>query len=109
MARKKTEPEAVKPAGADIEARLARLESLLATPGKRGLDSMENDGAPITSAVRQAVLAEKARGRSMASMAEEAGLSRAHLTTFVNGKKDLNGASLDKLARLLMLKVVKME
>lgn len=112
MAKKKSESATVKVDSSDIEARLARLEKLLQQPGTRPIEmAIEHirESESITGAIRQAILTEKAAGKSMASIADEAGLSRAHVHTFTQGKKDLNGASLDKLARILKLKVVKAE
>lgn len=112
MGKKKSESASVKVDSSDIETRLTRLEKLLQQPGTRPIEiAIEHieESESITGAIRQAILAEKAAGRSLASIAENAGLSRAHVHNFSQGKKDLNGASLDKLARLLKLKVVKTE
>ena len=110
MGKKKSESVSVKVDSSDIETRLTRLEKLLQQPGTRPIEiAIEHieESESITGAIRQAILEEKSAGRSLASIAEDAGLSRAHVHNFSHGKKDLNGASLDKLAKVLGLKVMK--
>ena len=113
MAKKASKPktEETKPVeGAAVaevfetERRLSNLKSLLATPG-RGLDVVSEQSETITGAIRQAIQAERARGRSLASIAEAAGCGRAGLHRFMQEGKDLNGTTLDKLAATLGLVV----
>lgn len=106
MGKRKNDPTILKIDS--IEARLSRIENQMQQPGTRPIEiAIEHIEESITGAIRQAILEEKTAGRSLASIAEDAGLSRAHVHNFSQGKKDLNGASLDKLAKVLGLKVIK--
>lgn len=88
-----------------IQARLDKLTKLLATPGTRGLETIEEQAGSITGAIRIAIQTDPKR-RSIYRIAADAGVSKAALGKFVKGEKDLNGATLDKLATCLGLKVV---
>ena len=85
-----------------IQARLDNLAKLLATPGARGLDTVEEQAGTITGAIRLAIQTDPQR-RSIYRIAADAGVSKAALGKFVKGEKDLNGATLDKLAGTLGL------
>jgi hypothetical protein len=87
-----------------IQARLDKLASLLATPGARGLDTIEMQAGTITGAIRIAIQTDPRR-RSIYRIAADAGVSKAALGKFVKGEKDLNGATLDKLATVLGLEL----
>lgn len=87
-----------------IQARLNRLATLLATPGARGLETIEEQAGTITGAIRLAIQTDPQR-RSIYRIAADAGVSKAALGKFVKGEKDLNGATLDKLAAALGLEL----
>lgn len=87
-----------------IQARLDRLAELLATPGVRGLETIEEQAGTITGAIRLAIQTDPQR-RTIYRIAADSGVSKAALGRFVKGEKDLNGATLDKLAIALGLEL----
>jgi hypothetical protein len=88
-----------------IQARLDNLAKQLATQGARGLDTVVEQAGTITGAIRLAIQTDPQR-RSIYRIAADAGVSKAALGKFVKGEKDLNGATLDKLAVALGLVIV---
>lgn len=96
---------------ADIVAELlmirARLDSLIATlgtSGTKGIDRVLAEQETITGTIRQAIQADS---RPMSLIAVLAEVNYANLTRFVKGQKNLNGATMDRLASMLGLVLVK--
>ena len=83
-----------------IQAVLDRMAARLATPGTRGLEAIRAEQETITGTIRQAVQTDS---RTIYRIAADAGISKAALGKFVKGEKDLNGATLDKLAAAMGL------
>lgn len=86
-----------------IRARLDSLAAKLATPGTRGLETIQAELETVTGTIRQAVQTDS---RSIYQIAAAAGMSTGALSRFVKGEKDLNGATLDKLAAAMGLVLV---
>lgn len=85
-----------------ITARLDRLAAKLADPTKRLPPELEGEPSMLTHQIRDAV---KQSGKTQKAIAEAAGIGEVALGRFLSGKKDLNGATLNKLVTALGLEL----
>ena len=84
-----------------IKARLDRLADKLADPAKRLPEGLA-PSATITEQLRTAI---QTSGLSYRQLAEAAEMDHVALGRFVAAKKDLNGQTIDRLAKALGLEL----
>jgi hypothetical protein len=84
-----------------IKARIDRLAEKLSDPTKRLPEGLETC-ATVTERLKLAI---KTSGKTYRAIAEDADIDHVALGRFVEGKKDFNGQTIDRLAIALNLEL----